>query len=275
MRRGNACWGFSKTMQDVPCATRGKSVAGRPWGIARYTSRSPSCSIRRNSNPAAFPPAVSRCMPSVSPRAGASQTSSLKVPRSSPDHCPASQPSSARPGEPWVSTGQSGTVAKSSKASRIIGRSVKERAGSSCAEVPARVLDGSDTEQLPEPPGVDERRRQRTERLEQRARRQPRHPAELPGEMGLIDVVQLGRELGPARLPVSQQQRCLHAELGGEGSRRKPHLAEERALQGSLGDAGGRPERSHGDPPPGSPDRLDRAIRRVVGPAPLQAAAEE
>src|SRR5262249_55711804 len=228
MRRGKACSGFSKTTQDGPCATRRKSVAGRAWGIARYTRLFPSFSMRRNSKPVFFPPPVSRCMPSMRPPAGASQTSSFTVPWSSPDQEPASQPSWARSRDPGTSAGHSGAVARSSKVRKVIVRSVRGGLRSSCVEGRAGVLDGSGTEQ----------RAQRAKRLDQRPRREPGDPAELPGEVRLVHVVQLGRELRPARLAVAQEQRRLDPEHRGEGARRKPDLAAEGALQRPLAGAG-------------------------------------
>src|SRR5215831_6001084 len=200
MRRGKACSGFSKTTQDGPCATRRKSVAGRAWGIARYTRLFPSCSMRRNSNPVVFPPPVSRCMPSISPPAGASQTSSLTVPWSSPDHAPASQLSWARSSEPGTSAGHSGTAARSSRVSKVIVRSVRISPGTSCAEARAHVLDGSDTEALPESSGVDERHGQRSERcsLLQRAG----HPGGSLGQLVLIVV----REPEPQELQLPPRE---------------------------------------------------------------------
>jgi hypothetical protein len=91
----------------------------------------------------------------------------------------------------------------------------------------------------------------------------------------LVDVVELGREMGPARLRVAQQQRRLHPEHGSQGSRREANLPEEGALQGSLGGPAGRAESTDGDPSPRPSHRLDRAVGREIRPGALQPAAEE
>src|SRR5678815_5814463 len=200
MRRGKACSGFSKTIQAGPWATRRKSVAGRPSGIARYTSASPTCSMRRNSKPVAFPPVVSRCMASMRPPEGAIHSSSLSVPLSSPDHAPASQVSAATPGEPGPTEGQSGAAVRSRRESRVIDRLRGTRGDSSCPEARGSVLDGSDTEQLTQPARIDERPCERSERLEQRPRGKTGDPPELPAEVGLVDVRELGAAGGPAGL---------------------------------------------------------------------------
>src|SRR5262249_30329181 len=158
--------------------------------------------------------------------------------------------------EPAATAGQSGAAARSSKARRVIDASLEGCTGSSCPEARASVLDGSDTKQLPEPAWVDEGPGQPAERPPQRPRGPAGHAPELTGEVRLVDVFQLGRETGPARLGLAEQQRRLNPENGGERSRGEPDLAEERALQRPFGGASGRPERMHGDPSPGAAHRL-------------------
>src|SRR5215470_4003007 len=144
--------------------------------------------MRRNSKPVAFPPEVSRCMASISPPEGGSQTSSLSVPRSSPDQEPASHPSCARAGEPGPAAGQSGVAVSSSAARKIIDSLRGSGDGArACARGRGLVLDEPDTEQCPQSPGSDERPCERPECLERRCGRQPRISAELAGEVRLVD----------------------------------------------------------------------------------------